>query len=88
MATPKFLPNITLQYNTAFPTLISKLFSIMRSKAPSQILSSAHNEFHILKLVLSFPKASSFLKGTSMRRTSGHCLGAFKAGEKNICTSP
>jgi hypothetical protein len=36
------------QYIAALPTLISKLISVIRSKAPDQLLLSAHNKVHIL----------------------------------------
>jgi hypothetical protein len=36
--------------------VISKLIQIIYSKAPAQLLSSAHNEVHILKLKLLLPK--------------------------------
>jgi hypothetical protein len=46
------LPNVKSKFhsNSALPTLISKLIPIIRRKSQVQLLFSAHNKAHILKL--------------------------------------
>jgi hypothetical protein len=52
----------------------------MRSKAPAQFLSSAHNKVHILFLSSSsLPTALPYLRNTSTLRKNGHGLKTFKA---------
>jgi hypothetical protein len=68
------LPMVRSEFrsNAALTTSISKLIPIMRTKAPAQLVSSAHNKVHFLKLAL------PSLKRTSTRRESEHCIGIFK----------
>jgi hypothetical protein len=64
------LPTVTSEFgsNAVPPTLISKLFPIIGSKAPAQLLFYAHIHIHILApLPFSLPTALPSLKCTSIK---------------------
>jgi hypothetical protein len=77
------LPMLNRNVNVAHPTLISKLIPIILSKSPAQLLSSAHNEDHILTSYLfQFPLSN-------VRLPRGRAGTACEASEpEKFCPPP
>jgi hypothetical protein len=62
------------------PSNVDIKIPIIHSYVLIQFICTAHNKIHFLTLyLLHFPNAMTSVKCSSMRRTSGHCLGTFKA---------
>jgi hypothetical protein len=94
MVKPKYsLSNVRSKChsNAALPTVISTLIHIIYSKVPAQLLSSAHNKFHILKLLTFAAQAkvaSTSFKRISTRKKRGRRLKTFKPRDKMFPASP